>query len=323
MACIVHRQIIKKNDESDFDDRNRSHSQQWDVGFIPLPTEHDLRDESELFDWSLSRSHTKKRVNVYLKQACPMALTGLLEDGQIQFIGVLAGRLGTIAAATHNGMFQVFWFLSSFMWAISAATRIRISTYLGGGDRIGAQFSMRVATSVALPSAAIVAVALVILRNDIGHVFSHDTNVLQLVSEIMLLVGCGYFALGIFYICMATLAAQGRPHLIAISFVIGAWFVCIPLAFYFRSSNLMITIMGNTIDMKGLFGLWASMSAGYGITSLLAGIFVCRTDWVQVTTDAVDRAEGSMYDDGGGSHFDDDLNSQGGGGINRSGKIIA
>ena len=39
----------------------------------------------------------------------------MLEDGQLQLMAILAGRLGTVAAASNNGLFQVVWFLSSFM----------------------------------------------------------------------------------------------------------------------------------------------------------------------------------------------------------------
>ena len=42
--------------------------------------------------------------------------TAVLEDGQLQLIAILAGRLGTVAAASNNGLFQVVWFLSSFMY---------------------------------------------------------------------------------------------------------------------------------------------------------------------------------------------------------------
>jgi len=326
MSTIVYRQVQKRAREQrngyndDEDSKARTNSQQWDVGFIPLPSSYELQDEKLQFDWSLRRAHTSKRVRTYLAQACPVVLALVLEDGQIQFIGILAGRMGTIAAATHNGIFQVFWFLSSFMWAVSAATRVRISGYLGSGDIEGAKFGVRVATMIALPSAAIVAATLVILRKEVGKVFSHDPRVLLLVSQIMLLVGCGYFFLGIFYICMSTLGAQGRPHLIAVSFVVGAWGVCIPMAFYLKHSDL---IFYGGIPMNGLFGLWFSMCAGYGVTSLLAAITVCGTNWEKVARESLERAECLVEDDNDGNNeyaYDDDdaLNSERGGGINRS-----
>ena len=223
MLCLVRRNINKRSmQEEDDKHRNRTNSSQWDVGFIPLPSAFDLNNEKEKYDWNLTNALFQQgRLKTYLQQACPLALTGVLEDGQLQFIAILAGRLGTVAMATHNGIFQIFWFLSSLMWSIKSATGIRIASYLGSGDAVGAQFAMKIATWIALPAAGTVSIGLVLLRSEIGHVFTNDTRVLDLVSDIISLVGAGYFVLGIFYICMATLSAQGRPHLIAISFVIG------------------------------------------------------------------------------------------------------
>ena len=318
MAIIVYRQVQRNNRRIKFtgcDEKTRSNSQQWDAGFIPLPSELDLQDENLQFDWSFSRSHTRARLKRYMAQAFPMALTGLLEDGQIQLIGILAGRLGIVAAATHNGIFQVFWFLSSFMWAISAATKVRISIYLGSGDSKGALFSMKIATVIALPMAAVVAAILIVGRDDVGKIFSHDPQVLALVSQISYLVGIGYFFLSIFYISVATLVAQGRPMLIAFSFVVGAWLTSVPLAFFFRTWKIDLPF---DINIQGLFGLWASMSIGYFVTSMLGLLFVCHTNWEKVTAEALERAEIVKQQPFDFQDFQDgsDLNSEGGAGIN-------
>ena len=45
----------------------------------------------------------------------------------------------------------------------------------------------------------------------------------------MLLAPFRYALLMFFYVAMATLAAQGRPMVIAFAFVVGAWAVCIPV----------------------------------------------------------------------------------------------
>ena len=50
--------------------------------------------------------------------------------------------------ATHNAIFQVFWFLSSFMWSVTNATRVRIGHHLGAGDVRRAKLVMRLAVVV-------------------------------------------------------------------------------------------------------------------------------------------------------------------------------
>ena len=65
-------------------------------------------------------------------------------------------------------------------------------------------------------------------RNELGHIYSNDPEVWHLTKDISVLVGCGYLALAIFYVSLATLSAQGRPAFIAVAFFIGAWMVGVP-----------------------------------------------------------------------------------------------
>ena len=218
-----------------------------------------------------------------------MAMTGLLEDGQLQLISVLAGQIGTVAAATHQGIFNLFWVLSSLMWAVSAANRVRVANYLGAGDPKGAQFALRVSAMIGLPTAAIVSLSLFLARDTIGYVFSDDSEVDTLCGEIMTLVGVAYFALGFFYLSMSTLNAAGSPIKTAVSFVCGAWLVCVPLAFVFRGLPSRDSFLG--VSLNGLFGLWTAMSVGYGVTTAMSVGFVCRIDWDEASEVAMENAE--------------------------------
>lgn len=240
------------------------------------------------FHWDLRNAHTGARMRSFFKQAAPMAMTGLLEDGQLQLISVLAGRFGTVAAAAHQGMFNVFWVLSSLMWAVSAGNRVRVANYLGAGDVEGAKFALGTSSMLGLPTAAVVSISLYLARDSIGFVFSEDPEVDHLTAQIMTLVGIAYFALGFFYLSMSTLNAAGKPLSVAVAFVCGAWFVCVPLAFFFRA-NSSARVFG--VHLDSLFGLWLAMSVGYGITTLIAVVFVIRTDWQLAAETAVKNAE--------------------------------
>lgn len=244
------------------------------------------------FNWSLQAAHKPSRLQKFVKLAGPCALTGVCEDGQLQLVAILAGRIGTVAAATHQGIFNVFWVLSSLMWAVSAGNRVRVANYLGAGDGRGAKFALSVSTMVGLPAAAAVSISLFLARNSIGLVFSDDPKVDHLCAEIMTLCGIAYFALGFFYLSMSTLNATGRPMSVAVSFVFGAWLVCIPLALVFRRLPSSISLFG--VPVNGLFGLWLAMSAGYAVTTTSAVVFVCRTDWNKAAELAKKNAEATM-----------------------------
>ncbi len=62
-----------------------------------------------------------------MQQAVPLALTGALEEGQIQAIALMASNLSTEAIATHNALISIVWFLTSAMWAVSSTTNVRIA----------------------------------------------------------------------------------------------------------------------------------------------------------------------------------------------------
>ena len=114
---------------------------------------------------------------------------------------------------------------------------------------------------------------------------------------------------------MATLSAQGRSTAVAVSFFVGAWCVCVPLAW----------VLGFEIhpfsDNNGLLGLWIAMAVGCEllalhcsfvmsnpiahihfncslfspnadlITTFMSLYFVCVSDWEQVLEDARKRNE--------------------------------
>ena len=87
-------------------------------------------------------------------------------------------------------------------------------------------------------------------------------------------------ALAIFYVSMATLSGAGRPNMVAVSFVIGAWLVCVPLAFVFTD-----------VIHEGLLGLWHALVAGYITVTLIAGVAAVRLDWNSAVDAARKRAE--------------------------------
>jgi Na+-driven multidrug efflux pump len=225
---------------------------------------------------------TIERMKKLLLLGLPLSLSMLLEDGQLQFIAILAARIGKISIATHNSMLNFVWVLTSMMWAVSGATRVRVAFYLGAGNVEGAKRVIKIASVCGGGSGPLIALTFIVLRVEIGHLFSNDPLVWHLATKISTLCGLGYLALVIFYINMATLGAQGRPMAIALSFVLGAWVCCIPLAFFFAF---------HLEQTKGLFGLWLALAFGYGITTTLSSLYVWKSDWAGIVRRVQNDAE--------------------------------
>jgi len=119
-------------------------------------------------------------------------------------------------------------------------------------------------------------------------------------SEISLLVGVGYALMTFFYVCMGTLAAQGRTTLIAIAFLAGAWGVAVPCAYLFAFKWPLTA---------GLEGLWLGLIAGYFVVSLIATVATCRSNWKKIAIDAAKRSEKNKAQTQKGSS-DDDVNDE-------------
>ena len=122
-------------------------------------------------------------------------------------------------------------------------------------------------------------------RHVVGHLYSDDPFIVALSSKIAAIVGVGYCLLSLFYAAMATLSAQGRPGWVAGAFFVGAWVVCVPLAWVLTFDTPSVD------DATPLVGLWLAMSTGYLVVTAVAWVGVWRTDWPATARAARERSE--------------------------------
>lgn len=228
----------------------------------------------------------RQRIKVFLEQFFPMALSALLENTQLQVMAVFAGVLGKIELATHNGCFQVIFFLLSPMFGIMDATRTRIGNHLGNKQIPAAKMVMKIAFCTSLVIGAIVAMIWYICKNFIGRIFTSDDEIIADTASLAILVGSSYIGLALFLVSMATLAAQGRPVWVACCFLLGAWFITVPLGYVLGPSKIVYKT-----PKSGLLGIWIAMLVGYIVTTMASLIGICLTDWEDVVKKTIERAE--------------------------------
>ena len=220
------------------------------------------------------------RLYAFLSMALPSGLGNLLEDGQLQVMAFLAGRLGTAEIATHSAFVSFFVVCSCLLLGAVKATTIRIGHHLGARNIAAAKFVARLDLMVSLSLSVTVGIIILAVRSDIGKIFSNDAEVWALAATIAVPVGLGYIALALFYVAMAVLQGQGRTPVILVAFVTGAWAVAVPLALYWTYGT-----------PRGLLGLWDALVAGYATITLIAATGAVLSDWPALADAAVARSQ--------------------------------
>lgn len=78
------------------------------------------------------------------------------------------------------------------------------------------------------------------------------------------------------------LEAQARAQPVMIAFIIGAWFVGVPLSYYLG--------LGRTA--KSFVGVWTGLVSGYAVTSSIGFYYAyCTSSWDEQARRAVDRSK--------------------------------
>jgi MATE family multidrug resistance protein len=260
--------------------------------------------------WSrraFSRAFSGSRLAAYVKQAGPLMLSGLLEELQMSVVSVFAAKLGTVPMATHSAMLQLFLWLTTGAYGLIDATTVRIGNHLGANQPRRARLVSQLCLASCLATGAVVAVVIISARHVLGRVYSDDPAVVDLTAQIAVLLGSCYLLLSLFFTAIATLQGLGRPGVIAVAFVLGAWGVSVPLAYVFTFRCGM-----------GLLGLWKGLTVGYAVITLITGVAALRTDWDQVGTiyyqqkNAVEKEQGKGAETGTGERDQDGEGEWGG-----------
>jgi hypothetical protein len=65
----------------------------------------------------------------------------------------------------------------------------------------------------------------------------------------------GYLLASTFYTAMSVLNGQSRPNQVAAAFVIGAWVVCVPIAYPLSHAIHPVCTLVNSLNTRGVFSV--------------------------------------------------------------------
>ena len=116
----------------------------------------------------------------------PIGLQMGMESSSFSFVAIMVGWLGTTALAAHQIMITVSQLGFMLYYGMAAAVAVRVSNFYGRGEVESLRHSARSGFRIILTMAAVVSVALLLLRQTIGAIFTDNMEVVAMVSTIVI-----------------------------------------------------------------------------------------------------------------------------------------
>lgn len=161
---------------------------------------------------------------------------------------------------------------------MNAAISVRVSNELGAAHPRTARFALVVAVGTSFLIGLILALILIITRNEYPSLFSSDTSVEALVKELTpVLVTC-------------IIINNVQPVLSGVAIGAGwqAVVAYVNIACYYLFGVPLGLIMGYKLDM-GVKGIWCGMLVGTVVQTCVLFIIIYRTNWSKEASIAEDR----------------------------------
>jgi MATE family multidrug resistance protein len=225
-----------------------------------------LRDTLPIF----SRENlTQSVLKPFWKLAISGALSITAEAWSFEITTILAGLLGTVALDAHIITLTIATFLFlSFPFAIGIAASIRVGQLIGNSNSKDAQRSSHTSYVLSTITQAVLIAILLPLKDVLGHLFSSDDDVANLVSE-LIPISCIFMIGDSFQATTGgVLRGLGRQKLVLWLNLLGFWVLAVPIG----------AILAFAVDL-GVFGLWWGMVIGIYLSAFIGLWSLRRVNW--------------------------------------------
>ncbi|MEW5310402.1 MAG: hypothetical protein WDW38_002203 [Sanguina aurantia] len=246
--------------------------------------------------WAQSRAACDPRTMwTFLKIGIPGGLCLAFEFGAFEVTTALAGRLGTTKVAAHTAMLLITT-MTYFCGGLPLATAasIRVGNLLGAGFPKTARLTSLISISLSTAFMAVMAVLLLTLRNQLGHIYTDDPEVGYWMSVIAPLTALFQVFDGVMGTSQGALSGCGRQHQLMFINLFGFW-VC-------------GVLVGALLCFKagmGLRGLWWGTTIGDIVTAVISFSVFLRVDWDKEALIAKERQEEQQALDEAGKDEED------------------
>lgn len=190
----------------------------------------------------------------------PIAVALAAEVFAFAGAGVLAARLGAVAASAHQVALQFVSLTFTVAMAVAGATSSRVGQAVGRGDRAGARRAAAVGVGVGIASMLAAAVGFVAIPHELARLASDQPEVVQVSVGLLLVAATFQVFDGFQAITGGALRGLGDTRTAQAANVFGYYVIGLPVG----------VLLAFSVDL-GVRGLWWGLCAGLVSVSLVQG----------------------------------------------------
>ena len=230
----------------------------------------DYRRYQIFAQWSWPRL----REQLYLlKLGIPIGMTFLVDVTSFTFMALFIARLGAVASAAHGIATNLAAFSYMLPMALGVAVSVLVGQALGGQDPRLARRTGKVGLALAAVCAVVVALLIAVSSSGLTHVYTRDTEVRTLATQLLLLVAV--YHLFDAFLSMGINALRGYKVVLVPMLVCG---VCLWGLGLWGGCLLGLWGLSTPMDIKplGVPGFWYGAIAGFALASFLVAAYFWR-----------------------------------------------
>ena len=188
----------------------------------------------------------------------PAASQIALEVGVFAASSALAGKLTPIAVASHQITMNIIAVAFMIPLGLSSAGAVRVGPAIGAGDRRRAGDAGWTAILLGVVFMTVAAVSFVVVPRALLGLFTHEEQVLQLGSSLLLVAAVFQLFDGIQGVATGALRGIGDTRTPMITNLAGHWLLGLPVGYS------LCFILG-----YGVIGLWIGLSVGLTVVGII------------------------------------------------------
>lgn len=216
---------------------------------------------------------------LFVRLAIPSMLMICLSWWIFEIGGFLAGIISDTELGAQSIVYQLSILAYMFPLGFSVAASVRVGNALGAGDIEQAKLSCKVPIICAFICACFIGTSLIIARHVIGYMFTSESDIIQRVSEVMLLFGFMHIGDATAGVAAGVLRGAGKQLIGALCNLVGLYLFGFPIGVSLMFAGKM-----------GIVGLWTGLFLCVVMQCIAFISVLYKLDWTKAAQEAFERA---------------------------------